>query len=32
MANKKFLDLTGISHLWGKVETALNNKADISDL
>ena len=32
MANKKFLDSTGVSHLWSKTKTALDNKADISSL
>ena len=32
MANKKFLDSTGVSHLWTKTKTALDNKADISNL
>ena len=30
MANKKFLDLTGTGYLWGKISTALGNKADAS--
>ena len=30
--NKKFLDLTGTGYLWGKIKTALDNKADASDV
>lgn len=32
MANKKFLDLTGTGYLWSKIKTALDNKADASDV
>lgn len=32
MANKKFLDLTGTGYLWDKIKTALDNKADASDV
>lgn len=30
--NKKILDLTGTEYLWNKIKTALNSKADASDL
>lgn len=30
--DKKFLDLTGTSYLWGKIQTALNSKANTSDI
>ena len=32
MANKTYLDKTGLSYFWGKIKTALNGKANTSDI